>query len=103
MPFAGLNLNRPVPSATPGQCEKRAIILTDNWRGRSPAEISILVHEMVHHIQNKAGLTYDCPQARETLAYAAQDLWLSYFGNNLEQEFSIDPLVLKVTTTCFVP
>jgi len=28
-----------------------AIFLTDDWTGTSPADRSILVHEMVHHIQ----------------------------------------------------
>ena len=31
-----------------------AIMLTHSWTGQTPAELSILVHEMVHHLQNKA-------------------------------------------------
>ena len=83
--------------------ETETIFLTDSWLGRSPADISILIHEMVHHLQNKAELTYGCPQAREEVAYAAQDRWLGLFGKNLHQEFEIDPLVLMMTTKCLIP
>src|SRR5260221_11569978 len=31
-------------------------------KGRTPAELSILVHEMVHHFQNVLGLKHECPQ-----------------------------------------
>src|SRR5262245_11180099 len=32
----------------------------------------ILVHEVVHHLQQMANLTYECPAAREELAFAAR-------------------------------
>ena len=53
----------------------------------APAELSILVHEMVHHFQNMLGLKYECPQAREALAYRAQDQWLGLFGRDLGDGF----------------
>jgi hypothetical protein len=71
-------------------------------KGRTPAELSILVHEMVHHLQNEAGLKYECPQAKEKLAYEAQGKWLDLFGLNLEKEFEIDPLALILTTQCLI-
>ncbi len=80
-----------------------SILLSRDWTGRTPAELSILVHEMVHHLQNKAGLTYPCPAARETLAYAAQAKWLSQFGSDLWRDFEIDPFTLKVMTRCMIP
>ena len=80
-----------------------AIMLTHSWTGRTPAELSILVHEMVHHLQNKAGLTYACAGEREAPAYAAQAMWLRQFGTDLEREFSIDPMTLKIKTTCMFP
>lgn len=83
--------------------ETATIFLTESWRGKSPADISILVHEMVHHLQNRAGLSYGCPQEREELAYAAQERWLDLFGGTLEKEFDIDHLSLKLTTKCFAP
>ncbi len=76
------------------------IYLPTNWAGRTPAEVSVLVHEMVHHLQNVAKTKFDCPQAREQLAYAAQQKWLGLFGRNLEDEFQIDPFTLLVMTRC---
>jgi hypothetical protein len=80
--------------------QTRTIYLSDKWAGATPAELSVLVHEMVHHLQNEAGATYECPAEREKLAYEAQDNWLRLFGRNLEQEFEINGLALLVSTSC---
>ena len=79
----------------------QTIYLADDWTGGSPAELSILVHEMVHHVQNMLGLKYECPQAREALAYRAQDQWLGLFGHDLATDFDLDPFSLLVKTKCF--
>jgi hypothetical protein len=42
----------------------RTVYLHDAWTGRSLADLSVLVHEMVHHLQNRGGLKYGCPRAR---------------------------------------
>jgi hypothetical protein len=78
----------------------RAIFLADDWIGTSPADRSILVHEMVHHIQNLAGIKYECPMAREKPAYLAQDKWLGQFGLSLEKEFDVDMFTVVVSSTC---
>jgi len=80
--------------------QTRTIYLSDKWAGATPAELSVLVHEMVHHLQNEAGISYECPAEREKLAYEAQDQWLHLFGRNLEQEFEINGLALLVSTSC---
>jgi hypothetical protein len=80
--------------------EDKAIVLPIGWQGRTPAEVSILVHELVHHLQNLAGLTYACPQEREALAYEAQQKWLGLFGLSLASEFEIDGMALLVKTKC---
>lgn len=76
------------------------IFLREGWTGQTTAEISILVHEMVHHLQKQAGLTFACPEAREAQAYAVQAAWLSRYGQSLEGEFAINPLTLLVLTNC---
>jgi hypothetical protein len=43
----------------------KAFFLADDWVGQSAAEQSILVHEMVHHVQNLAKIKCECPMARE--------------------------------------
>jgi hypothetical protein len=80
--------------------QNNTIYLSDKWIGSTPAELSVLVHEMVHHLQNRAGTSYDCPAEREKLAYEVQDKWLQLFGRNLESEFEINGLALLVSTSC---
>ena len=80
--------------------QSKTIYLSDKWKGRTPAELSILVHEMVHHLQNEAGLHYECTAAREKLAYEAQNKWLGLFGHDLESEFEINGLAVLVSTSC---
>jgi hypothetical protein len=78
----------------------KTIFLSKKWTGQTPTEMSILVHEMVHHLQNVGGLTFACPQEREKLAYAAQERWLKLFGRDLEDDFELDRFTLLVTTSC---
>jgi len=78
----------------------RTIVLPVGWQGRTPAELSILIHEMVHHLQNISGLTYACSQQREALAYEAQEKWLGLFGKSLASEFEIDGMTLLAKTKC---
>jgi hypothetical protein len=78
----------------------RTIYLAEGWTGASPAELSVLVHEMVHHLQNAAGMKHACAAEREKAAYAAQSQWLSLFGRSLSGEFELDPMTLLVRTKC---
>ena len=78
----------------------RTIYLSDTWSSRDPADVSVLVHEMVHHLQNSAGLKYECPAAREQLAYNAQARWLKLFGRDLSSEFDLDPMTVKIMSSC---
>jgi hypothetical protein len=100
--------NQAADTATNGRREvvavydarRNRILLPHGWNGQSPAELSVVVHEMVHHLQNKAGTKFACPAEREEMAYAAQEKWLGLFGTNLEREFEIDTFTLKMSTTC---
>jgi len=78
----------------------RVIYLPDGWTGSTPAELSVLVHELVHHIQNEADLKFACPQEREQAAYEAQGRWLRLFGHDLETDFELDGFTLLVRTNC---
>ena len=78
----------------------RTIFLPDDWGGQSAADKSILVHEMVHHIQNLAGIKYECPMGREKPAYLAQDKWLAQFGLSLEKEVEVDMFTVVVSSAC---
>jgi hypothetical protein len=78
----------------------RTIYLPDSWTGSTGTDLSVLVHELVHHLQNIAGLRFACPQERERLAYQLQERWLNLFGTSLESEFEIDGFTLLVVTNC---
>ena len=79
----------------------KTVFLPNGWTGATPAEQSVLVHEVVHHLQNVAQLRFDCPMAREKMAYLAQDQWLERFGSSLEKEFEIDKFTLLISSACF--
>ncbi len=78
----------------------RTIFLSDLWTATTPADQSVLVHEMVHHLQNLGELKFECPRAREKLAYTAQDRWLKRFGKDLETEFEVDMFTIFVSSAC---
>ena len=78
----------------------RTIYLPDDWTAASPAQVSLLVHELVHHLQNVGALRHDCAAERERVAYQAQARWLELVGTSLEEAFGIDPMTLLVRTSC---
>jgi hypothetical protein len=78
----------------------RTIYLRDGWNAENPTDLSVLVHEMVHHLQNVADIKYECAQAREKLAYAAQQKWLASRGLDFFREFETDPISLMMRTVC---
>jgi hypothetical protein len=82
---------------------KQTIYVPEDWSGNTPEAISILIHEMVHHLQNVAGLQYGCPQEREKIAYVAQERWLAPSGRSLEKDLGIDPLTYLLSTECYIP
>jgi hypothetical protein len=77
--------------------DANTIYLPEGWTGRTPAEISILVHQMVYHVQNLAGLTYECSWERERLAYSAQEKWLRLHQSNLWESFGIDRTIFLLS------
>lgn len=79
---------------------RRTIHLSEHWSGEIDEDMSVLVHEMVHHLQNMAGLRYGCAGERERLAYRAQAAWLRQFGKSLESEFGLDGLSVIVHSNC---
>ncbi|CAN7638316.1 hypothetical protein LJR090_005595 [Bosea sp. LjRoot90] len=76
------------------------IYLRDTWRGATAADLSVLVHELVHHFQEVHQEKFECDAAREAKAFELQEKWLRLFGESLEEEFQIDPFTLLVRTSC---
>jgi uncharacterized protein DUF6647 len=76
------------------------IYLPDGWDGSTPAQMSALVHAMVHHFQNVGGRKNDCPEERRALPYEAQERWLGLYGRSLNDDFKIEPATLMLITQC---
>lgn len=111
--LAGQQVDREAPNAAPAEAagsgegvhaiyddRARVIYLPEGWNPSSSADVSVLVHELVHHVQNVNRLRYTCPAEREKLAYQAQGRWLELFGKTLGDEFGLDPMTLLVRTNC---
>ena len=79
---------------------RRTIYLSEGWSGQTPAELSVLVHEVVHHMQFASGQRFACLGERERFAYDAQKEWLALFGETLATAFDIDAATLLVGTVC---
>lgn len=76
------------------------IYLSEYWTGGSPAELSVLLHGLVNHMQREHGLTYACVQEREEVAFAAQEAWLKQFGRTLSDTFGLDEATYMLSTQC---
>lgn len=76
------------------------IYLRDSWSGATAADLSVLVHELVHHFQEMHQTKFECDAAREAKAFELQEKWLRLFGESLEEDFQIDPFTLLVRTSC---
>ena len=60
--------------------EISAIYLIRPWGARNPYDVSVLLHELIHHRQNGDGTHWYCPGAQELDAYRLQDAWLAELG-----------------------
>jgi hypothetical protein len=78
----------------------RTVYLPESWTGETIAEQSVLVHEMVHHLQNLAAKKFACAGEREKPAYLAQDRWLRLHGLELEKEFDVDMFTIVTLSAC---
>ncbi len=60
------------------------VVIVDNvyWDDEDPTQISLLVHELVHHAQHSMTRTrWACADAREEQAYILQNKWLENHGH----------------------
>ena len=80
----------------------RTIFLRDDWDSRNVADVSVLVHELVHYLEDRVSLRHECAGGREALAYDAQQRWLKTFGKDLQSTFGLDAFTLKLRTACSI-
>lgn len=57
----------------------RRVLLVAPWDATDPRDVSILLHELIHHVQ-LTNRSWDCLQAPEWEAYKLQDRWLAESG-----------------------
>jgi hypothetical protein len=58
------------------------MVVLDNhhWDAQDPMQLSLLVHDLVHHAQLFSGNAYPCRAAKEFEAYTLQNKWLAEHG-----------------------
>lgn len=62
--------------------ERMEILLVEPWNSQSAENVSVLLHELVHHRQSTHH--WICPAAQELPAYRLQDAWLAERGLQAE-------------------
>lgn len=68
----------------PQAAYRAGTVYLDNlrWDPEEPTQLSLLVHELVHHAQRyMKDVTWACPDAREAQAYILQNRWLEQQGH----------------------
>ncbi len=80
------------------------MILPDSWSEKSIYDVSMLVHEIVHHLQAEAGITPStvaCSGSEiEKPAYDAQIAWLEAAGLDAFETMGINKLAYRLLTMC---
>lgn len=77
------------------------LFLPDTWTGATPVEVSILVHEMVHHVEAQAGVQFLCAAERERSAYELQERWLDQFGIDILTAFDMTRAGIRRASACY--
>ncbi len=77
--------------------ETDTIILPDDWNRNDPWDLGVLVHEMVHYLQDKNEMKYACTQEMEKLAWPIQQFYLKKVWN---YDWDYDGLWFLVISSC---
>ena len=84
--------------------EKETILLYNGWDKDKKADQSILLHELVHHMQYANDYDKDMAfcgsPALEAQAYELQTKWLEKYGMTLQKDLGIGPLFVHLLTQC---
>lgn len=80
--------------------EKRIMHLRHDWAPKGHKNLSVLVHELVHHMQSEAGKKFACRGEMEREAYEVQIAYLDKYGLKIEELFQINAMFLMAVTSC---
>lgn len=80
--------------------DSATVLLRRDWDRDDLRDRSILLHELVHHMQAASGRSYPCAGAREHEAYTLQGEWLEERGADLFELLGINGLFLYAVTRC---
>ena len=80
--------------------DSRTVLLRSDWDMRDLRDRSILVHELVHHLQAEADREYVCRGQMERQAYEIQAAWLEDRGADLFEVMNMNGLFLYAVTRC---
>ena len=77
--------------------ESDTIILPDTWDRRNPWDMGILLHEMVHYLQDQNGIKFSCTAEMERDAWPTQQ---KYLKEQHDYVWDYDGLWYAVISTC---
>ena len=80
--------------------DSQTVLLRRDWDMRDLRDRSVLVHELVHHMQAAAGREYVCKGAMEREAYEVQSAWLEARGADFYEVMKMNGLFLYAVTRC---
>lgn len=84
--------------------DTKTIHLVEDWSPTKPIDVATLLHELVHHLQNEAGLMDPwsaCPGADyEAPAYKTHLAWLDASGLDGMKESGMNHFLLLSITSC---
>ena len=73
------------------------IILRDTWDRRKPWDMGVLVHEMVHYLQDMNNVDFQCTAQMEKDAWPIQQ---KYLKDQHDYDWEYDSLWYMVISTC---
>ena len=77
--------------------EKDIIVLPDTWDRNDPWHLSVLLHELVHYVQDINGIKFQCTAEMEKDSWPLQK---QYLANEHEYHWEYDALWHMVISTC---
>jgi hypothetical protein len=80
--------------------EKNIIILPDTWDRRDPWDLSVLLHEMIHYVQDQNETEFNCTAEMEKDSWPLQQKYLLEIH---DFEWDYDKLWYLMVSSCSDP